>query len=429
MAQLSDDCFAFGGKLLTIDAALAIIAADVRRIEEIEYVGLRAAEGRVLAGDVLAPVDLPPFANSAVDGYAVRLADLSGAPDLPVAGRVAAGAPATEALEVRTARRIFTGAALPAGADTVFMQEDVRLDGRGRVHFPAGLRPGANTRVQGEDIAIGARALPRGRQLRPQDLALAAALGLQVLPVRRAVRVALFSTGDELVEPGSPAGPVQRYDSNRVLLAALAARAGARVTDLGILPDRRATIDAALSAAARDHDLILTSGGVSTGEEDHIRAAIEAVGRLVFWRLAIKPGRPVAMGSAAGVPFAGLPGNPVAAFVTFATIARPLIAALSGAPVEAPPTFPVQAAFSYRKKAGRREYVRVRLTPGPDGTPQAEKHGVEGAGILTSLTETTGLAELAEPVTSVAPGDRVGYLPVRIAAVIVQYRVRQSCQR
>ena len=231
--------------------------------------------------------------------------------------------------------------------------------------------------------------------------------------MRRPVRVALFSTGDELVDPGSSTGPAQRYDSNRVLLAALAKHAGAQVTDLGILPDRRDAIDAALSAAARDHDLILTSGGVSTGEEDHIRAAIEAVGRLVFWRLAIKPGRPVAMGSVAGVPFAGLPGNPVAAFVTFATIARPLIAALSGAAVEAPPTFPVQAAFSYRKKAGRREYVRVRLIPGPDGMLRVEKHDVEGAGILTSLTETTGLAELAEPVTRVAPGDRVGYLPYK----------------
>ena len=247
--------------------------------------------------------------------------------------------------------------------------------------------------------------------LRPQDLALAAALGLRHLPVRRPVRVALFSTGDELAEPGSPPGPTQRYDSNRVLLAALVRRAGAQVTDLGILPDRREAVDAALATASRDHDLILTSGGVSTGEEDHVRAAVGAIGRLVFWRLAIKPGRPVAMGSVAGVPFAGLPGNPVAAFVTFATIARPLIAALSGAAVEALPTFPVQAAFSYRKKAGRREYVRVRLVAGPDGTPQAHKHGVEGAGILTSLTETSGLAELAERVTSVAPGDRVGYLP------------------
>ncbi len=411
MAQLSDDCFAFGGKLLPLDAALRLIAADVRPIERVERVALGAADGRVLAESVSAPLDLPPFDNSAVDGYAVRLADLDEAPALPVAGRIAAGAPAADALAPGRAWRIFTGAALPAGADTVFMQEDVRLDEQGRVHFPAGLRRGANTRPRGEDVARGACALPAGRRLRPQDLALAAALGLQDLVVRAPIRVALFSTGNEIVEPGAPAGPAQRYDSNRVLLAALAARAGARVTDLGILPDQQGAIEAALSAAARSHDLILTSGGVSTGEEDHVRAAVEAIGRLVFWRLAIKPGRPVAMGGVAGVPFVGLPGNPVAAFVTFVHVARPLIAALGGAPIRAPAAYPVQAAFSYRKKAGRREYVRVRLVPGPDGTPQAHKHGVEGAGILTSLTETDGLAELAEPVTAIAPGDGVGFLP------------------
>ena len=411
MAQLSDDCFAFGGKLLPLDAALRIIAADVRPIERVERVAISAADGRVLAESVAAPLDLPPFDNSAVDGYAVRLADVEGARVLPIAGRIAAGAPATGALAMGSAWRIFTGAALPAGADTVFMQEDVRLDEQGRVHFPDGLRRGANTRPRGEDVASGACALPAGRRLRPQDLALAAALGLRDLAVRAPVRVALFSTGDELVEPGAPAGPAQRYDSNRVLLATLAGRAGARVTDLGILPDQQGAIEAALSAAARTHDLILTSGGVSTGEEDHVRAAVEAVGRLVFWRLAIKPGRPVAMGGVASVPFVGLPGNPVAAFVTFAHVARPLIAALGGAPVRVHATYPVQAAFSYRKKAGRREYVRVRLMPGPDGAPQAHKHGVEGAGILTSLTETDGLAELAEPVTSIAPGDSVGFLP------------------
>jgi molybdopterin molybdotransferase len=290
------------------------------------------------------------------------------------------------------------------------MQEDVRLDDLG-VHFPPGLKRGANTRPRGEDIASGSCALPRGRRLRPQDLGLAAALGLRHLQVHRPVRVALFSTGDELVEPGFPTKPTQRYDANRVLLAALVRRVGARIRDLGILPDRRDAITAALSEAARDSDLILTSGGVSVGEEDHVKAAVEAVGRLVFWRMAIKPGRPVAMGSVAGVPFVGLPGNPVATFITFAHIARPVIAALAGTPVQPQATFRVQAAFSYRKKQGRREYVRVRLVSGPDGALVAQKHGSEGAGILTSLTETSGLAELAEPVTAVKPGDDVGYLP------------------
>lgn len=414
MAQLSDDCFAFGGKLLTIDAALCLIAADVPCIAGVEHVPLQAADGRILAEDLNAQVDLPPFDNSAVDGYAVRLGDVDTASGLPVDGRIAAGAPATDALAAGTTRRIFTGAVLPPGADTVFMQEDVRLDDQGRVHFPPGLRLGANTRPRGEDLASGTRALPRGRRLRPQDLALAAALGLRHLPVRRPVRVALFSTGDELAEPGLPTGPAQRYDSNRVLLAAMLGRTGAQVKDLGILADQPDIIETALAAAAGDADLILTSGGVSAGEEDHVKAAVEAVGRLVFWRLAIKPGRPVAMGSVAGVPFVGLPGNPVAAFITFAHVARPLIAALSGASVEAQATLRARAAFSYRKKAGRREYVRVRLSRGLDGEPQADKHGVDGAGILTSLTETSGLVELVESVTAVAPGDSVTYLPYEL---------------
>lgn len=414
MAQLSDDCFAFGGELLTVDAALRIIATGMTCVEGIEPTALRLADGRVLAEDVIAPIDLPPFDNAAVDGYAVRLADLDGSPSLPVDGRLAAGAPASRPLAAGTARRIFTGAALPPGADTIFMQEDVRLDESGRVHFPLGLRRGANTRPRGEDIAIGACALRQGQRLRPQDLALAAALGLRHLPVRRPIRLALFSTGNELIEPGRPAGPAQRYDSNRVLLAALAVRAGAQVTDLGILPDQRDIIATALRAAARDNDLILTSGGVSTGEEDHVRAAVEVTGSLVFWRLAIKPGRPVAMGIVAGVPFVGLPGNPAAAFITFVHVARPMLAALAGAPVEPPPSLRARAAFSYRKKAARREYVRVRIEPGPNGEPVAHKHGVEGAGILTSLTETSGLAELEEAVTSVAPGDSVKYLPYEL---------------
>ena len=409
MAQLSDDCFAFGGPLLTLDAARAMIAAQVGRIDGTERVGLLAADGRVLAADLVASVDLPPFNNSAVDGYAVRLAGLEDGGRLPVLGRLAAGAPAQPLID-GSAQRIFTGAALPPGADTVFMQEDVRLDA-GHVQVPSGLRPGANTRPRGEDISRGAIALRAGLRLRPQDLALAAALGITTLSVRRPVRVALFSTGDELVEPGQSTGAAQRFDSNRVLLAAMARRTGAEVTDLGILPDRLAAITDALRTAARGHDLILTSGGVSAGEEDHVRAAVEALGRVVFWRLAVKPGRPVTMGVVGGVPFMGLPGNPVAAFVTFAQLARPMLAALAGSRFESPPTLRLPAAFAYRKKPGRREYVRARLLPDPDGTAAAHKHEVDGAGILTSLTETDGLVELADDVTRVAPGDVVAFMP------------------
>lgn len=402
MTQLSDDCFAFGGKLQTLDAALATIAAGVPCVAEAITVPIAQADGRVLAADVAAAIDLPPFANAAVDGYAVRLSDT--AARLPVIGRAAAGAAAAP-LAPGTAMRIFTGAPLPPGADTVFMQEDVD-EQDGAVRFPPGLMRGSNTRPAGEDVARGTVALPMGRILRPQDVALAAALGRASLPVRRPLRVALFSTGDELAEPGSVPGPAQRFDSNRALLGALCARAGAAVTDLGILPDRRDAIAGAL-ASVSGHDLILTSGGVSTGEEDHVRAAAGQAGRLVFWRVAIKPGRPVAMGQVGGAVLLGLPGNPAAAFITFVRIARPVLAALSGAVLPRLAPLPVRTAFAYRKKANRREYVRVRL----DAEARAHRHPVEGAGLLSSLTETDGLLELPDDCTGLAPGDAVGFIP------------------
>ncbi|MGH7118753.1 MAG: molybdopterin molybdotransferase MoeA [Acetobacteraceae bacterium] len=411
MAQLSDDCFAFGGPLLPVEEALRIIAANVPPCVGIETVPLAVADGRILAEDVIAPIDLPPFSNSAVDGYAVHAADLADAKALPVEGRVAAGEVGAAGLRPGTARRIFTGAPLPDGADTVFMQEDVTIDTAGHAHLPPGLHRGANTRLQGEDVPAGSKALPAGRHLRPQDVALAAALGLASLPVRQPVRLALFSTGNEVVEAGQPLPPAKLYDANRMLLAALARRAGAQVSDLGILPDGKAEIAGALQAAAATHDIVLTSGGVSTGEEDHVRGALATLGRLVFWRLAIKPGRPVAMGIISGTPLVSLPGNPVAAFITFVHVARPLLAALAGATLTPPVLLPARAAFAYRKKSGRREYLRVRLARTADGGLAAYKHPKDGAGILSSLTETDGLAALAEQVTEVTPGDAVDFLP------------------
>lgn len=412
MAQLLDDCFAFGGPLMSVDDAVAIIAERVKPITDIESVELEDADGRILAQDIAAPLPLPPFTNSAVDGYAVRSRDLSGhaAQSLPVAGRIQAGASAREAIMPGHAVRIFTGAPMPDGADTVFMQEDVRIDASGMVVVPPGLKAGANVRPAGEDVGLGTAALPAGRRLRPQDVALAAAFGLTHVKVRRRIRVAVFSTGNELVSPGKPRAAAQLFDSNRFMLMAMLKRLACEVSDLGILPDDRAALAGALKEAASAHDLMLTSGGVSTGEEDHVKAGVESVGSLVLWRMAIKPGRPVAMGIIDGTPLIGLPGNPVASFVTFAHVVRPTVLALAGALPQRLQAMPVRAAFSYKKKIARREYVRVNLRKSADGVLEAKKFPREGAGLLSSLVETDGLVELGEDVTKIEPGEIVGFL-------------------
>ena len=412
MAQLSDDSFAFGGPMMSVEDAVGLIANRVNPVRDVETVSLVDADGRVLARDVAAPLPLPPFTNSAVDGYAVRHQDLPDGAEqaFPVTERIQAGSTAGEPLQAGHAARIFTGAPMPQGADTVFMQEDVRIEESGRVILPAGLKRGANVRPAGEDIAEGAVALRAGQRLRPQHVALAAAFGLTKLDVVRRIRVAVFSTGNELASPGEPRADAQLFDSNRFMLMAMLRRLGCAVSDLGILRDDRETLTRALKKVAGEHDLILTTGGVSTGEEDHVKAAVESIGTLVLWRMAIKPGRPVAMGIIDGTPLIGLPGNPVASFVTFVHVARPTVLALSGALPEPLIPVPVRAAFAYKKKPGRREYVRVSLRKRDDGGLEVVKFAREGAGLLSSLVGTDGLVELGESITQVEPGQSVGFL-------------------
>ncbi len=412
MAQLADDCFAFGGPLLPMAEARRLLAERLRPVAEAETVPLAAAAGRILAADLVAPRAVPPHDNAAVDGYALYHADLLPDADtrLPIGGRAAAGHPLERPARRGEAIRIFTGAPMPVGADTVMMQEDCRQEGDHVVIHP-GIRQGANRRLTGEDIQAGATVLRAGRRLRPVDIGLAASLGATTLQVARPLRAALFSTGDEIVEPGQSLPPGALYDANRFSVAALLRAQGVLVTDLGILPDSRPAIAAALAAAAAAHDLIVTSGGVSEGEEDHVKAAIAGQGQLHLWRLAIKPGRPVALGQVARTAFVGLPGNPAAAVVTFVALVRPLLQLLAGATPQEPLSFPVEAAFAYRKKADRQEWLRVFLERGDDGRWLARKFPREGAGILTSLSETQGFAPLPDAVTQVQPGDRLDFIP------------------
>jgi molybdopterin molybdotransferase len=414
MAQLSDDCFAFGGKLMSAAAALEALRSRIVPVTECQPVPLAGALGRVLAEDLVAPRDVPPHDNSAVDGYAVFHADLDPENEtvLPVGGRAAAGHPLGRPARRGEAIRIFTGAPMPPGPDTVMMQEDCVAEG-GRVRLRPGIRQGANRRRAGDDVRAGDTVLHAGTRLRPQEIGLAASLGRTELPVFRPLRVALLSTGDEVREPGQelPAGAI--YDANRYTLAALLRGLGCAVTDLGILPDRLDVIRDALAGAAGGHDLLLTSGGMSTGEEDHMKAAVESLGSLDFWRLAIKPGRPVALGQVGQVPFVGLPGNPVAVMVTFLLFARPLILQLAGASSDAaaPRLFRVRAGFDHKKKEGRREYLRARLERDAEGRLVARKFPREGAGILSSMVEADGLVELGEEVVRLTAGSEVDFLP------------------
>ncbi|GAB5469711.1 MAG: molybdopterin molybdotransferase MoeA [Rhodospirillales bacterium] len=413
MAQLTDDCFAFGGPLLPVAEALELLRARVPAVAEIETAPLAACLGRTLRRGQVAAMAVPPHDNSAVDGYALRFDDLN--PDaetsLTLGGRAAAGHPLNRSIRKGEAIRIFTGAPMPKGADTVMMQEDCRLEGE-RVILQPGLKRGANRRLAGEDVAEASEILPAGRRLRPWDLGLAASVGLARLPVSRPLRVALLSTGDELREPGAAREEGQVFDANRATLAALLRAAGCQVTDLGILADRPEEIRGNLEETAKRHDAIVTSGGVSEGEEDHVKAALTAAGgSLHFWRLAIKPGRPVALGSLGGTAFVGLPGNPVACVVTFAALVRPLLLQMRGGLAEPLASFPVVTDFDHRKKRDRQEWLRVSLTRGAGDLPRARRFPREGAGILSSVAGSDGFLLLDEALTEAPAGSTLPFVP------------------
>ena len=394
--------------LLSFDEALERLLAAARPVAEIEEVDTVAATGRTLARAQASGIVVPPLDNSAMDGYALRIADVAAAgARLPVAQRIPAGSVGTR-LQPGTAARIFTGAPVPAGADAVVMQELCEHAGEGLVQVNHVPRPGENIRRAGEDIRSGAEIVAAGARLAPQDIGLAASVGLATLPVFRRLRVALFFTGDELSMPGEALKPGGIYNSNRYTLRGLLAALGCEVRDLGIVPDRLEATRAALREAAAASDLIVTSGGVSVGEEDHVKAAVQAEGKLDLWKIAIKPGKPLAFGKVGirDTAFIGLPGNPVSTFVTFLMLVRPFLLASQGARVTAPRGLTMRADFDWPKPDRRREFLRARINPagGLDLFPN------QSSGVLTSCAWADGLVD-NPPAQAVARGEPVRFLP------------------
>ena len=392
-----------------LDLALYELVGFAAPLAPAESISTFDADGRVLAQDLVSTLDVPAYDNSSMDGYAVRCADWLGADTpLPVSQRIPAGS-SGHALALASVARIFTGAPVPPGADAVVMQEDCNAV-EGVIRIAAQPRPGQWIRRRGEDVSAGAVVLGHGTRLSPASLGLAASIGFDRLQVAPRVRVALFSTGDELVMPGdvAPADmkPGAIYNSNRFFLKALLLRLGCTVTDLGIVPDRLdATIDA-LQGASLKHDLILTSGGVSVGEEDHIKPAVQALGTLNLWQIAIKPGKPFAYGKIDAAHFIGLPGNPVSSFVTFLLLVRPFILKLQGATEITPESIAIHAHFDWPKADKRREFLRVRLNPA-GGLDLFEN---QSSGVLTSAVWGDGLVDNPAGQT-IAHGDTVRFIP------------------
>ena len=399
--------------LKPLDQALAELLAHAMPLEGADTVATFDADGRVLAQGAASPLQVPPQDNSAMDGYAVRCADVAQAGAvLPVSQRIAAGS-VGEPLQPGTAARIFTGASIPPGADAVLMQEDCTALEDGQVRVNAVPQLHQWIRRAGEDIALGAEVLRAGTRLTPAELGLAASIGLAQLSVARRPRVALFSTGDELVMPGEVAPQEMRpgsiYNSNRFFLRALLLRLGCEVTDMGIVPDRRDATIEALRTASAGHDLILTSGGVSVGEEDHIKPAVEALGRLDLWQIGMKPGKPFAYGHIDGAQgsahFMGLPGNPVASFVTFLLLVRPFLLRLQGVRNVTPASTPMRADFARPRADVRREFLRVRRNEAGG----LELFGNQSSGVLTSTAWGDGVVDNPAGQT-IAPGDTVRFI-------------------
>ncbi len=410
--QALDDCFLHDRDRLPHAEAISILQSRLPRIAPETTLSLEKACGHVLACGVSAPDNIPSTNNSAVDGYAFNWQDyITGDGNFRLATRIAAGDLSPRKIVKGKAARIFTGAPMPAGADSVAMQEDCQSLENG-VFIPPGLKAGANMRKAGEDVAKGDIILSPGQLLRPQDIAAIASTGATTVGVYSPLRVILFSSGNELLRPGTAAKPGQVYDANHFMLASLAKNLPVELVDGGILPDDRIEVEKALLGASKEFDVILTSGGASMGEEDHMIATLDKHGTRSLWQLAIKPGRPMTFGTLGDAAWFGLPGNPVASFVCFLLYVRPSLLQLGGCPWREPARFMLPASFAIRnKKPHRREFYRAIMTTTKTGETVLDKFDRDGSGLITGLRKANGLAEIPEDTTSIKTGEPVRFIP------------------
>ena len=413
LQQIASCVSGYDPNALPVEQAQEFIRRLVPKVRAVESVALRSSLGRVLASDIVSPIDVPAHDNSAMDGYALRGHELAASGDtlLQMAGTGFAGQAVVDSVPAQHCVRIMTGAVMPPGLDTVVPQEFTRVEGLA-VRIPAGVvRSGDNRRLAGEDLARGSAALLAGRLLRPADLGLLASLGRAEVPVYRKLRVAFFSTGDELRSIGDTLDPGCVYDSNRYTIWAMLQRLGCEVVDLGVVRDEPDALRAAFSEAAASADAVITSGGVSVGEADHTKQIMAELGDVLFWRIAMRPGRPMAIGRIGNAILFGLPGNPVAVMVTFYAFVREALHAMSGASAQPLPLLRAACTTALRKKPGRTEYQRGVVSRGADGRWQVAITGSQGSGILSSMSTANGMVLLHHTQGDVAAGDQVDVIP------------------
>jgi len=409
MTQLTKDLKAFGNKLINLNTAIKIIKNNFNLQQHTELVNLKDTLNRISGENIISSINVPAHSNSAVDGYAINFKEYSnGNRKFKIIGKSSAGHPFNKKVQKLNSIRVLTGAILPPNLDTIIMEEDCEIINKILI-LPDNVKKGINYRYLGEDIKKNSIVYKKGHKIKPQDIGVLASLGIKKIRAYKALKIAIFSSGDELVDVGKPLNKGKIYDSNREMIKAFLSKLGFLVTDLGILKDKSDIIENKLKIASINNDLIITSGGMSLGDEDHIKNIIDNNGSIYAWRLAIKPGRPVGFGMFNKCPIIGLPGNPAAAFITFLVVAIPILKQMSGQIVNKYNLIPITGDFYYTKKKGRKEFIRVKLI-NKKNKLTAQKFPKAGAGILTSTTWSSGIAILDEKVEEIKPGDKINYL-------------------